>query len=697
MFDSLGLGMGDASVFSGDRSGTTPAQQTHHRNQHQQQQLLLQDHRHQMHAPHHSNPLLSMPMLPPAVAGPVSNPSMLFPSSSPVSSGYLASFGLYQQSEQRSHTTTHQELHQLPQFAVVPPDYPHMSSSLPANSIHASATPFAPQMDQQRSLLHHFNFTAPDPHFHQSPQLQQPNQAHPPHLDEQPQPQQQQPPQPVAQMGTSSTMPAAQPAATPSTSGPGGSLFTFHIKRQPNPRSSASNSSTSSALSSQAPRSKPAAVQLSPYSLGNPNNSSFSITRHSLVERRATHNATERARRENLNTRFQELANSLPSMAQSHKPSKSLIVAKSIDFVSEAHFRVGVQDRALHSLKGKNDALFSELNRLRAMLGMPAESATKLVLTDDLMRKLDESAPKAPPSVGSTSLTKSAVGAADDFDLEDDEFEDGMDYDGVLGANGLPTSPVSANPVGAELKTTFESADATSLAASLPTHLSGVNICGSPLSFLANQSGSFAQPFAPSDYGNTLLSQPPFTADGTPSFQSQPSYVDPGNNGMGGFLSQQLPLPPKQNQPSTHSSALTAQLTSMHLNHLQQQQLLQQRQLVSATNAGPSAAASVGSTADTGGANSKKLGSGSSGRKRAGKRSSAGPSSSTAAATTTTPPAPPPHLKVEAQDDFAAAAAAMVANLSAAQQQLGGGSMTAATTSSTGMRNGMWHVTSGSL
>lgn len=46
------------------------------------------------------------------------------------------------------------------------------------------------------------------------------------------------------------------------------------------------------------------------------------------AERRATHNAVERARRETLNGRFMDLAAALPSMAHVKRPSKSMIVNK---------------------------------------------------------------------------------------------------------------------------------------------------------------------------------------------------------------------------------------------------------------------------------------------------------------------------------------------------------------------------------
>src|SRR6185436_15042166 len=62
------------------------------------------------------------------------------------------------------------------------------------------------------------------------------------------------------------------------------------------------------------------------------------------AERRANHNAVERARRECLNTKFQELAHALPSLAQVRRPSKSIIVQKSLDFIYNARQKDEMHD-----------------------------------------------------------------------------------------------------------------------------------------------------------------------------------------------------------------------------------------------------------------------------------------------------------------------------------------------------------------
>lgn len=51
-----------------------------------------------------------------------------------------------------------------------------------------------------------------------------------------------------------------------------------------------------------------------------------------LADKRVAHNALERQRRENLNTKFQELAHTLPGLQTVRRPSKSMIVTKSLEF-----------------------------------------------------------------------------------------------------------------------------------------------------------------------------------------------------------------------------------------------------------------------------------------------------------------------------------------------------------------------------
>ncbi|ORZ11514.1 hypothetical protein BCR42DRAFT_379873 [Absidia repens] len=53
-------------------------------------------------------------------------------------------------------------------------------------------------------------------------------------------------------------------------------------------------------------------------------------------DKRSAHNALERQRREGLNKKFQQLAHVLPGLQNVRRPSKSMIVAKSLEFVSKS-------------------------------------------------------------------------------------------------------------------------------------------------------------------------------------------------------------------------------------------------------------------------------------------------------------------------------------------------------------------------
>lgn len=87
----------------------------------------------------------------------------------------------------------------------------------------------------------------------------------------------------------------------------------------------------------------------------------------STAERKATHNAVERARRESLNGRFMELATALPTMAHVKRPSKAIIVNKSLEYIYDTRAR---QDL----LAKENEQLRKEINELRSRLSMPSLS-----------------------------------------------------------------------------------------------------------------------------------------------------------------------------------------------------------------------------------------------------------------------------------------------------------------------------------
>jgi hypothetical protein len=84
--------------------------------------------------------------------------------------------------------------------------------------------------------------------------------------------------------------------------------------------------------------------------------------RANTAERRATHNAVERQRRETLNGRFLDLASLLPNLSQIRRPSKSSIVNSSIAYIHASRRHHLLASRELRLLKTENDHLRFEIN-----------------------------------------------------------------------------------------------------------------------------------------------------------------------------------------------------------------------------------------------------------------------------------------------------------------------------------------------
>jgi len=93
--------------------------------------------------------------------------------------------------------------------------------------------------------------------------------------------------------------------------------------------------------------------------------------RANTAERRATHNAVERQRRETLNGRFLDLAALLPNLSQIRRPSKSSIVNSSIAHVHASRRHRQLSSRELRLLKLEADALRREVNEWRDRAGLP--------------------------------------------------------------------------------------------------------------------------------------------------------------------------------------------------------------------------------------------------------------------------------------------------------------------------------------
>ncbi|KAI8882046.1 hypothetical protein K501DRAFT_252185 [Backusella circina FSU 941] len=103
-------------------------------------------------------------------------------------------------------------------------------------------------------------------------------------------------------------------------------------------------------------------------SLRNPKNAFFDMTLSSNMtvdtndvsannDRRSAHNALERQRREHLNSKFQQLAHALPSLKSIRRPSKTTIVAKSLEFVTSSLKRESQYMSEIKILRQENEKL----------------------------------------------------------------------------------------------------------------------------------------------------------------------------------------------------------------------------------------------------------------------------------------------------------------------------------------------------
>lgn len=137
--------------------------------------------------------------------------------------------------------------------------------------------------------------------------------------------------------------------------------------RAPQTPMSPNHSVPTLALSPSDQSSTPSTTNSSPGPLGsaNPQAKRKPSRRANTAERRATHNAVERQRRETLNGRFLDLAALLPNLSQIRRPSKSAIVNSSIAHIHASRRHRAMASRELRLLKLEADALRRELNEWR--------------------------------------------------------------------------------------------------------------------------------------------------------------------------------------------------------------------------------------------------------------------------------------------------------------------------------------------
>ncbi|KAJ2313318.1 hypothetical protein IWW52_004598 [Coemansia sp. RSA 2704] len=129
------------------------------------------------------------------------------------------------------------------------------------------------------------------------------------------------------------------------------------------------------------------------------------------AQRRATHNAIERARRESLNGQFQDLASAVPSLIQVRRPSKATIVEKSLDYIRTFKSHLGRRDQYIKKLQLRNLALRDEVNRLRSQMGMEplAEACEPASESDEAEEVSDSSTSREEPAEAAMAVSAPAV------------------------------------------------------------------------------------------------------------------------------------------------------------------------------------------------------------------------------------------------------------------------------------------------
>ncbi|OAJ40392.1 hypothetical protein BDEG_24135 [Batrachochytrium dendrobatidis JEL423] len=168
------------------------------------------------------------------------------------------------------------------------------------------------------------------------------------------------------------------------------------------------------------------------------------------AEKRATHNAVERARRESLNYRFQELAGVIPSLNSVRKPSKTVIIQRSLEHVHELRRRIEIKDRTLAMFRQQISELKSEINKTRVHNGfapltidIPDEDQLmeSALLERDTQQRQKKRHQKFFTAGGLPILTRNTSISSDvmlnEFQNIDDEEED--DQDSMYISSSIPS------------------------------------------------------------------------------------------------------------------------------------------------------------------------------------------------------------------------------------------------------------------
>ncbi|KAG2214891.1 hypothetical protein INT45_003623 [Circinella minor] len=122
----------------------------------------------------------------------------------------------------------------------------------------------------------------------------------------------------------------------------------------------------------------------------------------SKAERRAEHNAIERARRESLNSKFQQLAHALPNLQNDRRPSKGTIIERTLEYVRGTLLKEERYKHQIRHLLRENRRMHRDLHRKKRDLAN-RNSMTSSVSSED--EQINYHSRSYPGSISSSTPT----------------------------------------------------------------------------------------------------------------------------------------------------------------------------------------------------------------------------------------------------------------------------------------------------
>ncbi|CAO3618786.1 unnamed protein product [Cunninghamella blakesleeana] len=120
-------------------------------------------------------------------------------------------------------------------------------------------------------------------------------------------------------------------------------------------------------------------------------------------DRRSAHNALERQRRETLNSKFQELAHALPALQSCRRPSKTMIVSTSLDFVSKSLQRENSYVNQIKDLRKQNERLRKQAKAAKVLMMKQQQKKKYMPTSSTSSNTSNHTSPSLSSSVSSHS------------------------------------------------------------------------------------------------------------------------------------------------------------------------------------------------------------------------------------------------------------------------------------------------------